>query len=206
LNPWITIALCLLSVAHFATAFLLWRLTSRVVRLPSTVCRFVRAEVEADRDRMKEAVAAKVVQATVAIATYQEQLAADVRAKVAGAEVRARGAEARGAETAKALATATALLDKVRDLAELLAAVALDRATQPTPDPVGVAAPSPAPVPIPQPSRPDLGRSGVVPRVNEEDDDDSAEGTTLYERGPVHLAAILPPPVAAAGATAGGAR
>jgi hypothetical protein len=197
----------LLAVTHLAAVIAMARLTSHVVALPRVVRRLAREEAEAQGDRLKEAVASKAGEAIIALTVHEERWAADLRARVAGSESRARMGEARTAESAKVLEDVKIVLGALR---ELLAAAAVERATQPTPEPpveVAVEPVAAAPAPTSEPSRAAPGASGVLPRVYEEDGD-SGDLTAVVDRAQVRCPTMLPPTrgAAAAPAPAGGGR
>ncbi len=161
---------------------LLLALHLRLSGLPGTLLAVARKDRVQDGgrllDAMKEAVAARSGQAVIAVTTLQDQLAQSLRAQLAEAEMRARVAERRAADTVTALEAASTLVRELRESLESVSEVARSlHAIQQRPAPVPPPS-SPRPAPPSSVKKREAARSPGL-------DEDTERKTAEMPSGPV---------------------
>jgi hypothetical protein len=113
----------------------LYLLHAKVDTIPLRILRLVQKEGEQNGpkalDAMREAVASRAGTAVVAIRQYEAQIAASYRAQIAEAEVRARQAERRAADTTTALQTALSLVGELRAVLDTVGPALVRRVPRP---------------------------------------------------------------------------
>ena len=144
--------------------------------IPARIWSIARRERDQDESKaltvLTEAAAVKVAALTLSLRTYEEQIAADLRAQVAAAQTRARVIEHRSSDAAIALSAASEL---VSELAAIVAELSVQR---PLP---------PAPLNAPQGNH---ARQQVDPsRARRQADEDHAEARPTVEMTPRPAAA-----------------